>query len=60
MFALKTFYFRGQKTTLQKFTPHPGGGRGLTLTFQMGTSISYSRCGFSIETFYSYEAKLME
>ena len=45
---IKTFYFNKEKATLQKFTPHPEDGRGVTLKFQMGTSIFNCRFGFII------------
>ena len=54
MFAIKTFYFRVGEAILENLTSHPhgGGGRGVTLIFQMGTSVFYCKFRFSIKNFF--------
>ena len=54
----KTFYFRGRQTIVQKFTPHPVGGWGVTLKLQMLTYIFFRKTGFCIKKYVKFLAKI--
>ena len=49
MSAIKTFFIFEEEKRLQKFTPHPGWGGGVTLKCEKGTSIFYCRFATDIE-----------